>query len=155
MKPLVIGCGNPDRGDDAAGLLVARRLREMGFEAAEHTGAATDLIELWRSAGAVIVVDAVVTGAAPGAIHCWPTPEAFLEVHSPRSSTHLWGLAEAIRLAAALGRLPRELIICGIEGVRFGFGEGPGPEVAAAIDELARRIARRLSQAGVGRSALP
>lgn len=145
MKPLVIGCGNLDRGDDAAGLLVARRLREMGFEAAEHTGAATDLIELWRSAGAVIVIDAVMTGAAaPGAIHCWPTPEAFLAGQSPRGSTHLWGLADAIRLAAALGRLPQELVIYGIEGGRFGLGDAPGPEVAAAIDELARRIARRL-----------
>ena len=28
MSTLVIGVGNPDRGDDAAGLEVARRLRE-------------------------------------------------------------------------------------------------------------------------------
>lgn len=144
MKPLVIGCGNLDRGDDGAGLLVARRLRELGLEAVEHSGAATDLIERWRGAGVVILVDAVVAGAAPGAIHLWRRPEAFLATAAPRGSTHLLGLADALALAAALGRLPKKLIVYGIEASRFGVGERPSPEVAAAVEELVRRLARRL-----------
>jgi len=40
----IIGCGNLDRGDDAAGLLVARRLRALGVEAAEHSGEGLTLL---------------------------------------------------------------------------------------------------------------
>jgi hydrogenase maturation protease len=148
MKLLVVGCGNRDRGDDAAGLLVARRLRQMGYQAAELTGAATDLLELWRDAETVILVDAAVTGAAPGAIHFWRGPEAVLHSAAPRGSTHLVGVADALRLAAALGRLPRELIVYGIEGARFGIGEPPSPEVAAAVEVVCRRIARGLPAPG-------
>ena len=60
---LIIGCGNRDRGDDGAGILVAERLRELGIEANTRSGEAVDLIEAWKSADDVIVVDAVVTGA--------------------------------------------------------------------------------------------
>jgi Ni,Fe-hydrogenase maturation factor len=34
----IIGCGNAERGDDAAGLLLVRRLRELGVDAHEHSG---------------------------------------------------------------------------------------------------------------------
>ena len=35
---LILGCGNPDRSDDAAGVLVVRRLRELGIHADEFGG---------------------------------------------------------------------------------------------------------------------
>jgi hydrogenase maturation protease len=56
-------------------------------------------------------------------------------------SSHLFGLAEAIRLARVLGRLPEQLIVYGIEGVRFGYGEGLTLSVAAAVAEVSRQIA--------------
>jgi hydrogenase maturation protease len=59
---LIIGLGNPDRGDDAAGLLVAQSLRTRGAEAIAHTGGALDLIEIWAGTERVIVVDAILSG---------------------------------------------------------------------------------------------
>jgi len=44
---LILGCGNPDRSDDAAGILVARRLRELGIPAEEFIGDAPELIDAW------------------------------------------------------------------------------------------------------------
>ena len=38
MDLRIIGCGSFDRGDDAAGLLVARRLQALGVETAEQSG---------------------------------------------------------------------------------------------------------------------
>ncbi len=96
----------------------------------------------WCPVGIDITQEA--PGAAPGAIHLWRRPEAFLAAAAPRGSTHLLGLADALALAAALGRLPKKLIVYGIEASRFGMGERPSPEVAAAVEELARRLARRL-----------
>ena len=68
---LILGCGNPDRSDDGVGLLVARRLRQMGIDAREHSGEMFALIDIWSGCAEVIVVDAAVGGAPPGAITVW------------------------------------------------------------------------------------
>jgi len=137
---MVIGCGNDARGDDAAGLLVARRLRQLGVHAVERPGEATDLIEAFAGVEDVTVVDAVVTGARPGAIHLWkdtppPLPPA------ATGSSHGMGIAEAIALAGALGRLPRRLRVYGIEAARLGLGSRVSPEVLAAVEAVAQEIA--------------
>ena len=60
---LIIGCGNRERSDDGAGTMVAQRLRQLGIDADTRAGEATDLIEAWKGADDLILVDAVVTGA--------------------------------------------------------------------------------------------
>ena len=63
---LIIGCGNRERSDDRAGILVAERLRDLHIEAQTRLGEATDLIEAWKGADDVVVVDAMMTGAPVG-----------------------------------------------------------------------------------------
>ncbi len=144
MRVCIIGCGNPDRGDDAAGLLVARRLQELGIEAREHSGEGLELLEAWSEADCAILVDAVCTGAPAGAILVWEGPFAPVAGEPFRCSTHALGIAEAIALARVLDRMPPELRIYGIEGRRFGCGARPSPEVAAAVESVAQTIAGEL-----------
>jgi hydrogenase maturation protease len=139
---LILGCGNPDRSDDAAGLLVARRLRELGIDAHEAGGGGLALIDAWSGWADVIVVDAVMSGAPPGTITIWDARTSAFPVGQFRCSTHALGVAEAIELARALDRLPSKLIVFGIEGVRFDPGEPPSAEVADAVERLARHIAK-------------
>lgn len=144
---LVIGCGNADRGDDAAGLLVARRLRELGMEAQEQSGEAVALLGVLESVPAgqrVIVVDAMVAGSPPGSISFWDAGAVRLSRQTFRCSTHALGVAEAVELARALGKLPLQLGIYGIEGAGFEAGAPPSPEVLRAVEELAQRIAREV-----------
>jgi hydrogenase maturation protease len=138
---LILGCGNPDRSDDTAGLLVARRLRELGIDAREHSGDALSLIETWSDAPEVIIIDAVVSGAAPGTITIWDVRTAPLPPDQFRCSTHALGLAEAIELARVLDRLPPRFILYGIEGINFGRGGPLSSEVAGAVERLAQQIA--------------
>ncbi len=137
---LVIGVGHPDCGDDAAGPLVARRLRALGLRALELPGEATGLMNAWEGEQDVILVDATLTGAPPGSIQIWDAASAPLTRESFRCSTHGIGVAEAVELARILGRLPGRMRIYGIEGRRFGPGQPLSAEVAAAIEETARRI---------------
>ena len=144
---MIIGCGNADRGDDRAGLLVARRLRALGVDAQEHSGEAAGLLEAWKTVPAgqpVIVVDTVVTGSPPGSIFRWDASAAPLSMESLRCSTHGFGVAEAVELARVLGKLPHELLIYGIEGARFEMGAEPSPEVLLAVGDLADRIAQEV-----------
>jgi hydrogenase maturation protease len=137
---LVLGCGNPDRSDDAAGFLVVRRLRELGIKAQELGGEGLSLIDAWSSSTDVIIVDAVMSKARPGTITVWNARNSPLPVGQFRWSTHAFGVAEAIEMARALDRLPSRLIVYGIEGSRFGCGGPPSPEVADAVEQLAQRI---------------
>lgn len=140
---LVIGCGNPDRGDDAAGILVARLLRKMGVDAREQSGEALALMESWRDTPGlqdVILVDAVVTGAPPGTVTVWDARTAPVVGDFFRCSTHAFGVAEAIELARILDLLPPNLLIYGIEAGSFEVGGAPSPEVQAAIERVADRI---------------
>lgn len=141
---LVIGVGNEWRRDDAAGLVVARRLRQSSPRAVrviEHEGEPLDLIEEWAGAAAAIVLDAVSSGAEPGTIHRLDALAMRLPAELFRGSTHALGVAEAVELGRALERLPRRLLVLGIEGERFDAGAGLSQEVERAatrlVDELA------------------
>jgi hydrogenase maturation protease len=135
----VIGCGNRARGDDAAGILVAERLRGLGVEAESLSGETTALIEAWRGADDVVVVDAVVTGAPPGTVQVWDS-QLPLPLGGFPASTHGMGVAEAINLARILGRLPRRLRIYGIEARQFSFGGALSPELTGALEDVVQQI---------------
>jgi hydrogenase maturation protease len=143
---VVIGIGNGMRGDDAAGLHVARRLRARAARRRrrrEHEGETLALLERWGDADAVILVDAVRSDAPPGTVRRLDASARSLPARLlTSSSTHGVRVAEAIELARALHRLPARVILYGVEGRRFDAGSGLSAEVEAAIDPLADAVAR-------------
>lgn len=148
IKVKIIGLGNDWRGDDAAGLQVVRRLQEeqLSFaEILENPGTAGALADAWKDASRVVVVDAMVTGGQPGTIYRFDAHDGVVTFPLPRSSSsHGWGLSEALALGRLFQELPPVLIVYGIEGENFNLGEGLSPAVAAAIPEAARRIAQEI-----------
>jgi hydrogenase maturation protease len=135
----IICCGNPDRGDDGVGALVAERLRDFGIEAEIHSGEAFDLIESWGGADNVVVVDAVETGAPPGTVRLWDVRRASFSADKS-VSTHGLGVLVAIRMARVLGRLPEQLQVYGIEGRRFEHGTEVSPEMQLPVERVVRQI---------------
>lgn len=152
----VIGVGNAWRGDDAVGLLVARRLRAdpmAQVEIAECRGTVTAVREAWKDAAGVIMVDAVVSGGRPGAIYRFNAHGGGAPVQLSRSpSSHGWGVAEALALGQLFQDLPPCLIIYGIEGQNFGPGQEVSAAVEAAIPEAIRLIRREI-QTWLGRDS--
>jgi hydrogenase maturation protease len=144
----VIGVGNAWRGDDAVGLLVARRLKADQLpqvSISECRGTVTAVREAWNESAGVIVVDAVVSGGHPGAIYRFDAHDGGVPVQLSRSpSSHGWGVAEALALGKVFQELPPFLIIYGIEGQNFGPGQEVSQEVAEAIPEAVRRIQREI-----------
>lgn len=137
---LVIGLGNPDRGDDGAGILVARRLSEGGLQAIDHTGPPLSLLDIWHAGARVIVVDAVISGTLPGTIHVWDPGVTALNGSLFRCSTHEFGLADTIELARTLGKLPGWIRIYGIEAEHFEAGAQMSPQVFAAAIRVVEKI---------------
>lgn len=143
---VVIGLGGDGRGDDAAGLEVVRRLRGSVPPSVVLVESAADpaqLVEAWTGARLVIVIDAVSSGAPPGAVH---RPAGVEGGPSWHGSSHSFGLADAVELGRALGRLPARLVVIGIEGADFTIGAPITPPVLSAIDALARELEQRFRQ---------
>jgi hydrogenase maturation protease len=135
----VIGVGVELRGDDAAGLLVARRLGgRVGpdVEVIETDGEVARLLELLEGAGRVVLADAARDGLPPGTVRRLDPASVGVPV---RSSTHGLGVAEALGLAAAMGRPPRQVSVYSISGGRFEPGPAT-PAVRAGARAAAARI---------------
>jgi hydrogenase maturation protease len=141
-RVVVIGVGNRWRHDDAAGLEVVRRLRERSLEAeiVEAEGEPIDLMDAWRGADAVLVIDAVSSGASAGTLHRIDVSSAAVPATLTAGSTHTLGIAETVELARALGRLPRRAVLYGIEGANFHAGRGLSAEVERAVADVVARV---------------
>ena len=132
----MIGVGNDFRGDDAAGLVVARRLQEQdtdGIAVMEAPGEGASFIDAWDGAEAVILIDAVRSRSAPGTIHRLSRRAVASSGDLFHRSTHAISVADAIELARVMNRLPKRLIVIGIEGKSFEAGAGLSQEVEAAL----------------------
>ncbi|MCS6924750.1 MAG: hydrogenase maturation protease [Candidatus Binatia bacterium] len=145
---LILGIGNAYRSDDAVGLIVARRLRHELSDVAEVrevSGEGTALLELWTGADAVIVIDAIQSGSAPGTVHRFDARSQPIPAASVRSSTHAFGVAEAVALARTLQQFPSRLVVYGIEGKNFAPGVGLSPEVDRSVEELVARVRQEVT----------
>mgnify|MGYP006266604971 CR=1 FL=1 len=145
----IVCCGNRDRGDDAAAVLVAERLEQLGIRAEVYEGDPLAIIESWDPTDEVIVVDAMLTGAPAGSVQVWEIPLP-ATLPGASASTHGLGVAEAVRLAQIVGRLPRSLRVYGIEGKHFHPGTGVSREVQQAVERVARQIADELALVAAG-----
>jgi hydrogenase maturation protease len=142
-KILVIGLGNPDRGDDAVGAITVQRL--AGRLPADVTllvrsGDILSLIEDWVSFDALVCVDAAAPRGAPGRIHRIDLATDELPPNKSFPSSHTFGLAEAIRLARTLRCAPRDIIVYAVEGCCFDGGAPVTAAVSAAVSEVERQV---------------
>ncbi len=148
-KVLVVGIGNPVRGDDAIGAAVAKALAgRLPDNVAIRTraGDMLALIDDWDGFDALICIDAAVPMGTPGRIHRIDPKDEPLPRDPVYASSHAFGVAEAIGLGQALNSAPRNIVVFAIEGASFERGAPMTPEVAAAIDEVADRVVAEVAQ---------
>ena len=131
---VLVGVGNPLRGDDAAGCLVARRLRGTpGVCVIEAEEVPESFVGDIAAAmpDAVVMVDAVDLGREPGAV-------ALLEkeqVAAYAPTTHRLPLSLVMEVARR--RTGGDVFLIAIQPSRVGFGAPPTPEVSESVERLA------------------
>lgn len=137
MQSLIIGCGNSLRGDDAAGLVVVKRLEKILI--AESNNLVTvlqcqqllpELAELMSKADQVIIVDAAI-GENPGEVHS----ELLLpiELGSPDFTHHVTPAVLLAYVQALYGRSPPTTILS-ITAKLFDLGENLSEEVRGGVE---------------------
>jgi hydrogenase maturation protease len=144
---VVIGVGNPDRGDDGAGREVVRRLAAAGpphVRVVETEGEATTILGHLERASSAFLIDACVSGAPPGTVRRIDLAQEPLPSAHYGLSSHGFGLAEAIALAQSLGTLPPSCIIYAIEGENFEIGAPLSQAAERGVDEVVAALRREL-----------
>lgn len=137
----VIALGRHDRGDDAAGLVVAEILRQRSPNditvIAAPTGVA-EFADVWRRHDLVFVVDSLRAGKAPGAVRRFdPSSD---DPPAPDCGLHEIGLADVVTGTGAPADWPSEMVVIGIEGRWFTRQAGLSPEVCDAVHNVAEQI---------------
>lgn len=151
---LFLGIGNPDRGDDGVGPLIANKLADhhnlkmSGVEVRQHFGEGSSLMELWEGTTLTVAVDAMKSGRDVGAVLRVDAVADKLPSGMFHYSSHLFGLAEAVEMSRMLGSLPKSLIVYGIEGGNFKFGAALSTEVEKAMEEVERSVAGDFQRPG-------
>jgi hydrogenase maturation protease len=143
----VFVCGEPARGDDAAGFaaveLLPPEVRALADIVAVGQLDVSLLVDL-PDGQPCVLVDAVA-GIAPG--ETWVRPLAsLLEVPIARGrpaphSSHLLPIDRVLALAAVLRPAPPAGTFVGIGGADFGLGSPLSPAVAAGLPAFAAAIA--------------
>ena len=149
MKIKIIGLGNPFRGDDAVGNLVARQLlpkQGPSLSIIEDGVAGLNLLHEMEDTDKLILIDAVSSQSDEGTITRFTIPQDLDKIGqlawcTSGPSTHDLGLQEALTLANTLGDLPPYLVIYAIELGRVDHGFELSSKVAEAVHAVAKRIA--------------
>jgi hydrogenase maturation protease len=138
-RVLIIGYGNPLRGDDGFGWQAAVRLHEVVTDPEVEVVAVQqlmpELMEPISRAGRVVFIDAALEGE-PGVL----SQASVAPDEESRRFTHHSTPGGLLAGAAALfGRAP-EATLYSVPGQDFGFGEHLTPAVENALSEVVARV---------------
>ncbi len=138
---LILGVGNPLRGDDGVGVLAVQRLLARpdlpaGVAVVDGGTAGLGLIPLIENYRRVVLVDAVLMGEPPGTVRRFAWHEARVAGHEQPLSLHQSDLADALALAEALGSLPPVIIVYGVQPQHTDWEQPLSEAVARALPAL-------------------
>ena len=147
-KRKIIGLGNSFAGDDAVGVLIARQL--CGYSSThvsivEGGLAGLNLLHEMENTDTLILIDAVHSHSKAGTFFRFTLPQDLEKIGklawgTSTSSTHAFGLAEALTLAHTLEVLPAHVILFGIELDHIQKGHALSPPVYKAMTSVVDRI---------------
>ncbi|HEY7684285.1 MAG TPA: HyaD/HybD family hydrogenase maturation endopeptidase [Gemmatimonadales bacterium] len=149
---VVLGLGNPLMGDDGLGLAVLARLREEWdwppeVELVDGGTWGMNLLPLIEDAGALLLLDAIRTGARAG------EPVRLERDRLPRYlahklSPHQIDLKEVLALAELRGTLPALTVAIGAEPGEVTLSTTLTPELARTVGIVARAAVDQLAAWG-------
>jgi hydrogenase maturation protease len=141
----VIGCGNANRSDDGAGVVVAQALQahllahpRANVRVFDAGTGGMDVMFQARGARRLIVVDAARSGSPAGAVFRVPGGELAAD-HEPRFSLHDFRWDHALAAGRKIFResFPADVTVYLIEAENLGLGVTLSPAVHAAARQVA------------------
>jgi hydrogenase maturation protease len=151
----VVGCGNPNRSDDGAGVDVVRqlggRMAALGPQVRLRDAGTDGLAVMFAARGchSLVIVDACSTGGEPGTMFELPA-EVVAAPHRPSHTLHDFRWDHALYAGRRLlgAEFPTDITVLLIEAGSLAFGLGLSNEVRVAVAKAMARIEQLLAQRG-------
>ena len=140
---IIVGIGNPYRGDDAAGWAVIDGLKEevgSAIKLVKERGDIAELIDIFTRHKSVYLVDACSSSEFTAAWQRIDVNRQPLLEENPQTSTHGFSITQAISLAKNLDQLPNKLILYAINGNNYSISNELSPAVANSVDSVIKAI---------------
>jgi hydrogenase maturation protease len=151
-ETIVLALGNPLRGDDGAGTAVLEYLQRLdtGVTLLDGGTPGLEIVLILDGYQKAIIIDGAEMGLLPGEWRRFSPEEVRLKARDMqlRGTLHYAGLAEALLLGEALGMLPPDIIVYGIQPQIIGWTPGLSEPVQAAIELVGAAIAGELKGDG-------
>jgi hydrogenase 3 maturation protease len=133
----VVGIGHELRGDDAAGVITARALKQLAgnqsnllmIEAGIAPENYTSTLRQFAP-DLVLLIDAAEMDALPGTV-CWLSPEAAAGLSASTHSLPLGMFAQYVH-----AELDCDVVVIGIQPVQLEIGQALSPVVRQAVGSL-------------------
>ncbi|HYB45725.1 MAG TPA: hydrogenase maturation protease [Nitrososphaerales archaeon] len=147
-KIVVLGIGNPYMRDDGIGIVVAQELRKRGLgeDIVVYDSQTLEASLIWqfREADALVILDALTSGAPPGTVSRFKI--------SPRGapiegipSLHELRLHDLVDLAG-LDLISFPVVIVAVEPKDCSIGEGLTEEMRSALPRVVDEVTRVLTE---------
>jgi hydrogenase maturation protease len=151
---LVIGLGNPLRGDDGVGVRVVEALRTCSLspdvEVVDGGTQGLGIVPLMEGRERLILIDAANMGTAPGQFVRFGPGHVNLLGNDRQLSVHSAGLREALQLAQALRVLPEDVVIFGVQPEHLDWDANLSRTVEANLPPLIAAVVAEIGQATQG-----
>ena len=149
LPVLVLGLGNPLRGDDGVGPAVIEALRQVELppevELMDGGTAGLGLLTAISGRRHLLVVDAAEMGRPPGTVEVFSPREGALEKSEDSLSPHQLGLAEVLEVAGRLELAPQTVKIFAVQPDRLDWGQELGPAVRNSLSQVVSAIREELN----------
>ncbi len=149
---IALGLGNRLRRDEGLGICALERLLtrydiSSGVRLVDGGTLGLDLLAYVEGARKLLVLDATLTGGAPGTLIRLAGEEvpAYFGIGG---SSHDIGLPDLLAVTRLRGTAPDEVVVLGLQPHTIELGWELSPEVALRIDDLADAAAAQLNDWG-------
>jgi len=159
---LVLGVGNLLLQDEGAGVRALEMFQRKyetpeGIECLDGGTSGMELLHHIDGRDRLIILDVVKGEGRPGTVVRLEADEV-PALFRKRISPHQLGLSDLLAAASFSGKMPRELVLLGIEPKAFDTGLEMSEEVAESMETVADMVAAELLSCGVAvrtRTAMP
>ena len=146
---VVVGCGNPLRGDDGVGIHVLHAVaaRASLYPQAEFVDFGTagfGLLHVLAGRRKAVIVDCARMGLAPGSLRRFATDQVRSRQDPPALPSHEGDLLGLLEIARNAGLCPPTVVILGIEPASLEPGLDLSPPLAGRVPEYADAVEREL-----------
>ena len=159
MNALVLGIGNLLLQDEGAGVRAVEQFARSyaipaGVELLDGGTSGIELLHYIQDRDTLIIIDVVKGGSRPGTVFRFEG-EAVPALFQKKISPHQLGLSDLLATALLTDRMPRKVVLLGIEPKTVDTGLEMSGEIGRNMELLVDMIAAELVTSGFEVQALP